>query len=414
MPVSKPTKPFKAYAWHWASVQPTEGLLVPPVYFGVLRAIRKWEGEPKSSPNIRDALSQVEDDTVGIRSKNLQLARDPERNLFRNSGQYWQALGLLQDLPGELQLTNLGRQVADGEIPVDDFVAATVRGLKLPNPRIQKPRSVIEWEKAGVAIKPLTLILQILLALPRDSAGFSFITANELWRIIIPLAGVGSSVKSHVEAIVNHRSGKLNISAWPDCTPGANDPRSALEFALFLSYNGLLTLDRVSKRKSEWRFVLEPPQRDLAHVILDTIPSEESIETASGRATDEQISVQVARVRRLVEQIARPDQAKFRRGCFEDHGQRCVLTSETTKEVLIAAHVMPVKYDGADLSENGLPLRADIHLLFDAGLIKIYPDGQVELHQSLDSSPTYSSLPSNITLPAKLNPKNLEWRLKYM
>lgn len=79
------------------------------------------------------------------------------------------------------------------------------------------------------------------------------------------------------------------------------------------------------------------------------------------------------RQRRLAEIWERPEQAKFRRAVFERYNARCIVTGCGTLISLEAAHILPVSEDGGDASWNGIPLRADIHRLFDAGAIKIKP-----------------------------------------
>jgi hypothetical protein len=97
MPLAPPKKPFENYKWRWATLTPTEGLNLPPVYLGVLRVLYNHEGRSASSPSVRRDLRSVERDLRGIISSRVSLARKKtDRNLFRNSQQYWKALGLLQ------------------------------------------------------------------------------------------------------------------------------------------------------------------------------------------------------------------------------------------------------------------------------------------------------------------------------
>lgn len=79
------------------------------------------------------------------------------------------------------------------------------------------------------------------------------------------------------------------------------------------------------------------------------------------------------RQRRLAEVWERPGQARFRRAVFEMFGARCVVTGCETLMALEAAHVLPVSSGGGDEGWNGIPLRADLHRLFDAGAIMIDP-----------------------------------------
>ena len=79
------------------------------------------------------------------------------------------------------------------------------------------------------------------------------------------------------------------------------------------------------------------------------------------------------RQRRLAEVWEHPGQARFRRAVFEMFGARCVVTGCETLMALEAAHVLPVSSGGGDKGWNGIPLRADLRRLFDAGAIMIDP-----------------------------------------
>lgn len=79
------------------------------------------------------------------------------------------------------------------------------------------------------------------------------------------------------------------------------------------------------------------------------------------------------RQRRLAEVWERPGQAKFRRAVFDLFGARCLVTGCETLMALEAAHVLPVSCGGCDEGWNGIPLRADLHRLFDAGVIMLEP-----------------------------------------
>lgn len=85
-------------------------------------------------------------------------------------------------------------------------------------------------------------------------------------------------------------------------------------------------------------------------------------------ATDE-AEIAAERQRRLADVWERPGQAKFRRAVFEMFGTRCLVSGCETLAVLEAAHIVPVSCGGGDDPWNGIPLRADIHRLFDAGII---------------------------------------------
>lgn len=81
-----------------------------------------------------------------------------------------------------------------------------------------------------------------------------------------------------------------------------------------------------------------------------------------------------ARQRRLAETWVRPNQAKFRASVFDLYGARCLLTGCETLASLEAAHIVPFASKGSNSASNGLPLRADLHRLFDASVIRIDPE----------------------------------------
>ncbi|WPZ03077.1 HNH endonuclease signature motif containing protein [Blastomonas marina] len=91
----------------------------------------------------------------------------------------------------------------------------------------------------------------------------------------------------------------------------------------------------------------------------------ENLETEASEAEERQ--------RRLAETWARPNQAKFRAAVFDLYGARSLLTGCETLTSLEAAHIVTVASGGGDEAGNGIPLRADLHRLFDAGDVRIDP-----------------------------------------
>lgn len=72
--------------------------------------------------------------------------------------------------------------------------------------------------------------------------------------------------------------------------------------------------------------------------------------------------------------LVRPEQASFRKKLLDAYGGRCAVTGSSVPEVLEAAHVEPFSMGGKDNLQNGILLRADLHLLFDCGHIAVNPD----------------------------------------
>lgn len=79
------------------------------------------------------------------------------------------------------------------------------------------------------------------------------------------------------------------------------------------------------------------------------------------------------RERQIAEIVRRRGQAKFRATLIAAYGGKCAITGCDAIEALEAAHISP--YLGAQTNhpQNGLLLRADLHSLFDLGLLAIDP-----------------------------------------
>ncbi|MGG5818737.1 HNH endonuclease [Falsiroseomonas sp. HW251] len=86
-----------------------------------------------------------------------------------------------------------------------------------------------------------------------------------------------------------------------------------------------------------------------------------------------------ARAIRVRETEQRPEQAAFRQRVGEAWGWRCAITGEDVPEVLEAAHLPGASWrTGDNEATDGVLLRADLHRLFDAGLLQI-EDGKVRV-----------------------------------
>ncbi len=95
--------------------------------------------------------------------------------------------------------------------------------------------------------------------------------------------------------------------------------------------------------------------------------------------------------RRTTQRIDRPGQRRFRDRVLQAYGFACAVTGETCREVLEAAHIQPYIDERSNDVRNGIALRADLHALFDAGLITV--DDAFRLYASAHlSSPALSIL----------------------
>lgn len=413
MPTKKPILPFEGYKWQWATLQCTEGINDPPVFLGVLRAARAFEGKSPSDIDFNKELKKVEAAT----NTRISMARTADRNIIRNSGQYWKGLGLLRPAHGVLALTKFGRKIADGLITRSQFAAIVIRNLTLPNKIIQSNWQ--EWESSGIRIKPLMLILEILAELGARDKRQAYVTPYELFRIVIPLSGTKNlTTEIYADALMEYRNGVLSIEDWPNCVPGANDKRIAREFLLFLSNYGFITPslnpdlpgDRFQKEIYHLEH-LEPHEiKELSVGILDIDP--EQIVQVEHEAEEVSSLVERRRVSTMI--LTRPGQARFRESILHAFGGRCLLTGNDMPTVLEAAHIRPVANHGNDRVANGLCLRSDIHQLFDSGHLRIDTTGKIHLSDSATRHNNYNLLPKNIDIPDFIARELIEWRWEYL
>lgn len=88
----------------------------------------------------------------------------------------------------------------------------------------------------------------------------------------------------------------------------------------------------------------------------------------------------------------RQGQQKFRSALMSAYQNKCALTGCSEIEVLEAAHIIGFLGPHTNHVQNGLLLRADIHTLFDKGLLGINPDNwKVILHPCIQKG-SYSEL----------------------
>ena len=403
-----PKKPFPTYKWRWAVYTPTESLNSPPVYLGILRVLRANEFGKFSSEKVNDGLRLVQQET----DSSVNLVRSADRNIFRNSGQYWRGLGMLDEgKKGEIVLSDFGRELADGNISQVEFATTVLTTLELPNRRIES--DIAEWDLVGLRFRPFEIILRVICDLQAQfGIRESYISVEELIGIIIPLAGDNGLPDEYVEAISLYRQNKLDLSHWPNCAPEANDKRMAREYMLFLEYYGLCSkvVDDVNLKE---RYALSSIS---VNEIIDLFSMEIRetelilIEKIIRRS---EIPTNIERKRVAREVLERPNQSMFRKLILEAYGSTCLITGVRMETVLEAAHIRPVKYQGLDHIVNGFCMRADIHTLYDSNHLRIHANGDLILSDEARQKENYSHVPTQIALPSFVDLAQIDWRFKY-
>ncbi|WP_419735642.1 HNH endonuclease [Pseudomonas sp. COR18] len=116
-----------------------------------------------------------------------------------------------------------------------------------------------------------------------------------------------------------------------------------------------------SRYRVSVRRVTSPIEEALAHAEED---AEHTMGFYPADVTD-------ARKRITASIVRRRGQPAFRKALLEAYSGACAITGCNLSDVLEAAHVHPYKGDHTNVVPNGLLLRADIHTLFDLGLIAI-------------------------------------------
>jgi putative restriction endonuclease len=81
-----------------------------------------------------------------------------------------------------------------------------------------------------------------------------------------------------------------------------------------------------------------------------------------------------ARTGRPITIHPRLGQGSFRLAVIDAYGGQCAVTTERSLPVIDAAHIRPWAEGGTHEIPNGLPLRRDLHRLFDLGYVTIRPD----------------------------------------
>ena len=92
-------------------------------------------------------------------------------------------------------------------------------------------------------------------------------------------------------------------------------------------------------------------------------------------------------------------QGKFRKEILRAYNNTCAVCGIKEPKILRAAHIVPVAKGGTDEISNGICLCTNHEIAFDNGLLKIRPDGKIEI-KSEEFKGVYDTI---------LYPQNKEW-----
>ncbi len=210
-------------------------------------------------------------------------------------------------------------------------------------------------------------------------------TATSAWE----LYGTANGVDSKDRLITRIR----NFASKRSTAPLATDPTIGcilLKAAVFLQDNEFLSADSVGhsfpSQVVKLKYFRDPDMLAAALGGTSTSSSPFGLVTGTGK-------------RQIVSRKERKGQSQFRQMVLANYNYRCCITSEGIAQVLEASHIQPYIDERSDHSQNGLCLRADLHHLFDDGLISIGSDMTVQVSSKLKGS-SYESLRGNfVQLP---------------
>jgi putative restriction endonuclease len=150
-------------------------------------------------------------------------------------------------------------------------------------------------------------------------------------------------------------------------------------------------------RRSDGRFYFEslnPKAVPVVDPISDVLEAMASAEVdqevaAEGGTLDDDYD---ARLRVYRQIVARRGQAGFRAALLEAYRGRCAVTGFDAAAALEGAHLRPYRGPESNAVTNGLLLRADIHTLFDLGLLAPDPLTRVIVVSKLLAGTQYEAL----------------------
>lgn len=417
-----PVRPFDSYKWYFATKAPTESLGDPAVLLGLINRmapLAEIGSITYSSDQFANLMRNMDSETITTVSLGNRVG---PRNLIRNSSQYWKLFGLIpSNNRGVIELTDFAKDIVNGNVSQIDFASSEIVSLTLPNNVTYSQCECIEWKNHELLIHPFKLILQVMRSLYRINHVNGWITNEELYSVVIPMAGDKKKANEIAQYIIKFREKPSVIDGWYNAVPRANDKRYSAEFLRFLSNFGFIErsesicISSVSRDTLKFKYISELD--DQISILIDGHWATEREDLLKAvRKLDIESSVRLSATLRS---NSRPNQQQFRKELTEKM-QRCAISGNSLTRVLQAAHIKPYAYGGSDDVSNGLLLRADIHILFDSGLINLKPDAfyksenrcLVELSKMSLVQNNYPTFANDviIKLPDFTNMENIEWR----
>jgi hypothetical protein len=244
------------------------------------------------------------------------------------------------------------------------------------------------WQKSGKGAAP-------------NNDGSVFADVRNDWRTIVKAAQKALNHNAHFESPIHKRPYRVmkigGEGVWIERLNGGrpaliNEDRVTRGMAVVQTANGKVPRRSLARRVAEEAAIvfLHPDltwSADMKYIVREGSGGHVSpTYTGFGKAPPndpEQLQTFARRVRN--------GQPKFRAELLKVYGGKCCITGDGPEEVLDACHIEDHATSGKNQIENGLLLRADLHNLFDCGLLQIDAVTlKVKIHAQLKTSPYFS------------------------
>lgn len=133
---------------------------------------------------------------------------------------------------------------------------------------------------------------------------------------------------------------------------------------------------------------------------------EEKVADEFSQLEDDERTIKVA------ELVQRVGQQSFRKELIRAYDGTCAMSSCDVLPALQAAHISAYRGPKSQLTSNGMLLRADLHLLYDAHLLSVRPDSmKIDVAESIGNSAYAGLAGKQILLPRDKSDRPSEKRL---
>lgn len=278
-----------------------------------------------------------------------------------------------------------------------DYVDAELEVLHSEVPRSQKAGHLPNWQIVVSAIHKLGGKATFKVILDKIRIEYPTFDSENLRKDLVKLSVNDDGRFAYRAAETKRAGGRANLDLVfrgpRDGDQTFYEIYDPAVHGIWVAYLDESTLTPTKKGKMRLR------RRDAS--VSDLIPVLENSQPPFDPASATEGKIYVAR-----QIAARQGQAKFRKGLLDAYEGRCCLSGCLIKAIIEAAHIYPYAGKSTNALTNGLPLRGDLHTLFDLGLIRIRASDVLtwEVHPSLMADPEYAKFDGRALQPVAITP----------